>query len=352
MKTPARQIAAALPPMSINSARIAGSRKLRLLLGSLTLAFASQVLAQPAVDGNRVYWPANGWYQVQNAETYKNVCEGGTECRLQPGRYNVINHDTGERWGGLEVAAAPATRKFSLPDGGWYQIQRASDYHTVCEGTGECELSPGYYNIINHSTGKRWRDIEVGPGEFDFPGISVPSVPPADHDSELPGESPGYAIPERLVLNLVGRGYMYEDLVPAADGLGGYVNAWCFDVDLIDMRRGQSVGSATDCLDPSLSPDKLSASGLGMIGTTYFNLPQGTLAIQGRTTVQPRNWPTRQFTHITGGNSAGNAVLYGTGAFEGKTGTVRLSGMVDMSGFDQSVGSPIEFDCIFVLDLS
>ena len=130
------------------------------------------------------------------------------------------------------------------------------------------------------------------------------------------------------------------------------MDAWCFDVDLVDMTTGKKLGQATDCLDNSRQEYALSESGIAMIGTTYFNLPGGTLAIQGRTTVQPRNWPTREFTHITGGNSASNAVLYGSGKYQDVSGTARLSGMVDLSKFKGQVGDPISFDCIFVVDVS
>jgi hypothetical protein len=180
-------------------------------------------------------------------------------------------------------------------------------------------------------------------------GVRVDHATVDDQDDQQDVVSSGA---RTLVLNLVGTGAMYIDTVPAATGLGDVVQAWCFDVDLVDLKTGETVGTATDCLDPTLSAQKLSPSGLGMIGTTYFNLPDGLLAIQGRTTVQPRNWPTRSFTHITGGNSAGNAVLYGTGVYRGLNGTARLSGMVDLSQFDQSVGSLITFDCIFIVELS
>lgn len=155
-----------------------------------------------------------------------------------------------------------------------------------------------------------------------------------------------------MVLNLVGTGAMYIDAVPDAELPGAYVDAWCFDVDLIDLRSGKKLGQATDCLDNSRQEYALSGNGIAMIGTTYFNLPGGLLAIQGRTTVQPRNWPTREFTHITGGNSAGNAVLYGSGKYQNANGTARLSGMVDLSKFSGNVGDPISFDCIFVVDIS
>ncbi len=56
-------------------------------------------------------------------------------------------------------------------------------------------------------------------------------------------------------------------------------------------------------------------------------------------------------THITGASSKKNSVLRGTGRFKNSKGTVRLSGMVNMTDFTGDEGSPITFDCLFVIDL-
>ncbi|MBX2882674.1 MAG: hypothetical protein KTR32_22175 [Granulosicoccus sp.] len=301
-------------------------------------AFASQsLLAEPLIVDDTISWPDDGWYEVQSALDYTTICEGGTECQVARGLYNVINHTSGDRWERLYVGPFVVGSTISWRGDDWYQVQDSETLATICEGRDPCTVSDGVYIVINLSTGKRWTGVEV-PGD-----ASADPENPADFDT---------ASGRTLVLNLVGTGAMYVDTVPAAEGLGAVVEAWCFDVDLVDMKTGNTVGTATDCLDPSLNGQKLSESGLGMIGTTYFNLPDGVLAIQGRTTVQPRNWPTREFTHITGGNSAANAVLYGTGAYQGVSGTARLSGMVDLSRFDQSVGSLMTFDCLFVVELN
>jgi len=92
------------------------------------------------------------------------------------------------------------------------------------------------------------------------------------------------------------------------------------------------------------------------VGTTYFNFPQGELVVRGKTTVQPALHPTvsasgQAMTHITGAASPDNAVISGTRRFAGAEGTVRLSGMVDMTHFAGDVGDPISFDCLFFVDL-
>jgi len=158
---------------------------------------------------------------------------------------------------------------------------------------------------------------------------------------------------ERMVLNLKGTGTMYLGMVPDIDGDGNENEAFCFDVDLIDLRNQKVIGTATDCL-ANITP---AGDGVAVVGTTYFHLPQGTLISRGLTTAQPVAHPTttpsgQTITHITGASSTENAILGGTHGFSQSTGTVRLSGMVDMSGFMGSPGDPVSFDCIFVINLN
>lgn len=120
-----------------------------------------------SVDGRRISWPDDGWYQVQDANSYETVCEGGSSCEAEPGAYRVINHSTGERFENVVVAATnPATHSsntgvrlegsfISWPDDGWYQVQNAKDYSTLCEGGRRCEVPVGSYIVINHTTGER-----------------------------------------------------------------------------------------------------------------------------------------------------------------------------------------------------
>ena len=154
------------------------------------------------------------------------------------------------------------------------------------------------------------------------------------------------------VLNLIGTGAMYENLVPDIDGDGADDQAICFDVELVNQMNRQLVGTATDCLS-DLTP---TGTGVALVGTSYFHLPQGTLITRGLTSVQPVLQPTvttwgQNITHITGASGTDNAIIGGTKRFAAATGTVRLSGMVDLSGFGGNVGDPMTFDCLFVIDL-
>ena len=155
-----------------------------------------------------------------------------------------------------------------------------------------------------------------------------------------------------FVLNLIGSGNMYEGTVPDIDGDFIDDPAICFDTDLVNMRTQQIIGAATDCLSNITSI----GTGLALIGTSFFHTPEGTLITRGKTTVQPVLQQTvtpkgQPITHITGASSAGNSIIGGTGRFANKSGTVRLSGMVDMTNFAGNVGDPIVFDCLFIVDL-
>lgn len=157
---------------------------------------------------------------------------------------------------------------------------------------------------------------------------------------------------KHYVFNLVGTGPMYESIVPDIDGDGLDDPAICFDVDLVDMKNQQFIGTATDCLS-NITP---AGAGVKLVGTSYFHTPFGDLVTRGNTSVQAVFHPTatpdgQNMTHITGAAGTGNAIIDGTRRFDGATGTVRLSGMVDMTNFDGNVGDPIAFNCLFIIDL-
>ena len=127
-------------------------------------------LPAPVVDGNTISWADNGWYQVQTADDFTSICEGGTSCVVAPGVYNVINLTLNQRWESLvvsgETGSAPTVNgnTISWADDGWYQVQTADTYQSVCEGGLSCEVSPGVYNVINLTTNQRYENIAVGSG--------------------------------------------------------------------------------------------------------------------------------------------------------------------------------------------
>lgn len=157
---------------------------------------------------------------------------------------------------------------------------------------------------------------------------------------------------KRLALNLVGKGTMYPKTVPPLEKYGPPLDAECFDVELKNIHDGTLIGWATDCLS-EITPD---GDGVSLIGTTFFYLPDGLLITRGHTTVQPVLKPTvtadgQYISHITGASSDENAVIKGYGEYQWHKGTVRLSGMVDLTNYDGSEGSPMFFDCLFIIDL-
>jgi len=123
------------------------------------------------VDGSTISWPDNGWYMVQRTTDYTTVCEGQRSCVVADGEYNVINLTTQERFENITVGNAPIDStpslvdvngsRISWPDNGWYQVQNATNFATVCEGGRSCVVSPGEYTVINLSTNERFEGITV-----------------------------------------------------------------------------------------------------------------------------------------------------------------------------------------------
>lgn len=155
--------------------------------------FVGTANANPTVSGSTISWPDDGWYQVQNATTFQTLCEGGASCEVSPGTYRVINLSTGQRFNDILVtdssgpspvsdSVAVNGGTISWPDDGWYQVQDATTFQTVCEGGTRCEVSPGTYQVINLTTGQRFAGIVVG-------GSSIPTTPPSSDGFSVTGST-------------------------------------------------------------------------------------------------------------------------------------------------------------------
>lgn len=168
-----------------------------------------------------------------------------------------------------------------------------------------------------------------------------------DHATQQSCEPIGSSGSRFLVLNLKGMA-TGEERSYDTDGDGqNDTTAMCFDAPIIDPATGMQIGSGSDCLDVQSND----GGNLQLTGSGFFELDGGLLVVQGKTTVRPVLQPTTRdgvhFTHITGANSDGG-VMYGTGVFQNTSGSVRLSGQVDMSRVESD--GIIFFDCLFVVE--
>lgn len=143
--------------------RTTGLSNLFKLTVAINLLWAcGQTLASPNVNGNVIEVPDDGWYQVQRADNFDSICEGQRSCEVTPGDYIVINHTTGERFNvsvsgdqGSVASISVSGNTISWPDDGWYQVQTATTYESLCEGGRSCNVPDGEYIVINHTTGAR-----------------------------------------------------------------------------------------------------------------------------------------------------------------------------------------------------
>jgi hypothetical protein len=152
-----------------------------------------------------------------------------------------------------------------------------------------------------------------------------------------------------IAVRLVGTGEAYVDEKMFEDFGLEPMGALCFDIDLVDIKTGKTIGTASDCLSDII--ESTDDRGLMLTGTTFFHFPGGTLVSQGLTTVQPVLHGSDDFTHITGAvpSATDEGVVYGDGKFKNASGPVRLSGAVNLS----LLGSDglITFDCMFIIDI-
>jgi hypothetical protein len=156
-------------------------------------------------------------------------------------------------------------------------------------------------------------------------------------------------IGNNIVVRLVGTDMAYDGNEMFNEFGLESLDALCFDVDQVDAKSGNVIGSASDCLSSISS--SITDNGTMLTGTTFFFFPGGTLISQGLTTVQPVLHGSPNSTHITGAipSPDGNGVIYGDGKFKHAYGPVRLSGAVNLSLLNSD--GIITFDCVFIIDI-
>ena len=154
-----------------------------------------------------------------------------------------------------------------------------------------------------------------------------------------------------IVVLLAGTGYAdFSGTQFTQLGLVAPAGVACFDMDLVDAKTGNVIGSGSDCLAEVGFSD---TGGVMLTATSFFHFPGGTLVSRGLVTVQPVLHGATGYTHVTGAapSPSDNSVIYGDGKFKKAAGSVRLSGLVDMTNFAFGEGDPIVFDCVFVIDI-
>lgn len=142
----------------------------------------------------------------------------------------------------------------------------------------------------------------------------------------------------------------YECEIPVTDM--GTTVATCHEHEIIDLRTNKIIGTAVD----ATADVDVVGDGLVGTGTTTFYLPQGTLVIRGRGTIQPilEGEPVLNrgsVTHIAGifpNAGEDNNVIDGTGVFEGAKGTFALLGALDLTNSDKGQS---QFHCVYFMDL-
>lgn len=117
--------------------------------------------------------------------------------------------------------------RISWPDDGWYQVQSAVDYSELCQGGRFCDVPDGTYIVINHSTGTRYESVVVGDSGPVGPGPQpeiIPSPNPADpfgslleQDNEAPVAGGPPTQPKNLRLDLVSNNWAEFSWAPAND---------------------------------------------------------------------------------------------------------------------------------------
>lgn len=172
--------------------------------------------------------------------------------------------------------------------------------------------------------------------------------------------SPLMAHGKTIVVQLLGKAEGFPRPVPAPDE-GEIPNANCFEVPMFDVPTGLQLGTALDCLH---TVDDSEFPRVTLTDTTIFRFPRnGRLVSYGRVAIEPIKEPNEPdtepigaapaSTHITGSvplpGTKNIITRRGTQRFEGATGSVRLSGAVNMSKFVED--NVIDFNCLFVIQL-
>lgn len=174
------------------------------------------------------------------------------------------------------------------------------------------------------------------------------SLSPAEMAVDLAAER--RADPRLIVLFRGTAGPDFRE-VPDVDGDGADDIALCIEVDLVDAKTNNIIGTGTECL----AEVDLDGTGAKPVATSYLHFPQGTLISRGKINIAPVIWdptlnpdvdPTK--IELTGYFPAPGTsnVVGGTGRFANVEGQIRMSGAARANE-----DGTFTIDCIFIIDL-
>lgn len=73
----------------------------------------------------------------------------------------MVGESADGQYGSSESGFTITDSVFEFPEGYWYQVQRLGSFESVCNGERRCEVEPGGYVAINHTTGERYEPIRI-----------------------------------------------------------------------------------------------------------------------------------------------------------------------------------------------
>jgi hypothetical protein len=107
----------------------------------------------------------------------------------------------------------------------------------------------------------------------------------------------------------------------------------CFNVELIDVRHEERIGTAMRCFTDVHTVQ----NGLAFTETTFLHLPGGQIVARTRMTAQPIIDNGAEMTHITGSVPSSFATNLltdaGTNKFRSLPGRMRMSGVMNLQNF-------------------
>jgi len=166
------------------------------VLVAALLFMQSIALADPTVAGPTISWPDDGWYQVQDQNSYETVCEGGISCDVNPGTYLVINHSTGERFQNIVVTTSTDLVVPQVPQTGFVFSRTDADEFRYVVGTANVWIDADCASELGGATQTGdWSELNSIAPEFDSienpcaGGLVVGTDVPSDNTSNGNGQT-------------------------------------------------------------------------------------------------------------------------------------------------------------------